>query len=62
MRRVDHDHLVDDITIEDPKAYTKPWSTRIEFLLKPKWTLGEQFCEDEENFQKLDQDAAAPAK
>jgi hypothetical protein len=62
MRRVDHDHLVDDITIEDPKAYTKPWSTRIEFLLKPKWTLGEQFCEDEESFQKLDQDAAAPAK
>jgi hypothetical protein len=62
MRRVDHDHLVDDITIEDPKAYTKPWTTRIEFILKPKWTLGEQFCEDEESFQKLDQDAAAPAK
>ena len=62
IRRMDHNHLVDDITIEDPKAYTKPWTTRIEFILKPKWTLGEQFCEDEESFQKLDQDAAAPAK
>jgi hypothetical protein len=62
FRRVDHDHLVDDITIEDPKAYSKPWTTRIEFSLRPEWTLEEQFCEDEESFQKLDKDAAAPAK
>jgi hypothetical protein len=62
FRRVDHDHLSDDITIEDAKAYTKPWTTHIEFLLRPKWTLQEQFCEDEESFQKLDKDAAAPAK
>jgi hypothetical protein len=62
IRRTDHDHLVDDITIEDQKAYTKPWTTRIEFLLKPKWTLEEQFCEDEESFQTMDKNAAAPAK
>jgi hypothetical protein len=62
IRRVDHDHLVDDITIEDPKAYTKPWTTHIEFGLRPKWTLQEQFCEDEESFKAMDQDAAAPAK
>ncbi len=62
IRRVDHDHLVDDITIEDPKAYTRPWTTQIEFLLKPKWTLEEQFCEDEESFQSMDKDAAAPKK
>ena len=62
IRRPDHDHLVDDITIDDPKAYTKPWTTRMEFLLKPKWTLAEQFCEDEQSFQSLDKNAAAPAK
>jgi hypothetical protein len=62
FRRKDQTHLDLDITIEDPKAYTKPWSTHIEFGLRPKWTLQEQFCEDEESFQKLDQDAAAPAK
>jgi hypothetical protein len=62
IRRVDHDHLVDDITIDDPKAYTKPWSTHIEFGLRPKWTLAEQFCEDEESFQTIDKDAAMPAK
>ena len=52
IRRIDHDHLTDDITIDDPKAYTKPWTAHIEFLLKPKWTLAEQFCEDEESFQQ----------
>jgi hypothetical protein len=62
FRRVDHDHLVDDITIEDPKAYTKPWTAHLPFVLKPKWTLAEQFCEDEESFQTIDKDAAAPAK
>jgi hypothetical protein len=62
IRRVDHDHLVDDITIEDPKAYTKPWTAHLPFVLKPKWTLAEQFCEDEESFQTIDKDAAAPAK
>jgi hypothetical protein len=62
IRRVDHDHLVDDITIEDPKAYTKPWTAHLPFVLKPKWTLAEQFCEDEESFQTIDKDAAAPGK
>jgi len=62
IRRMDREHLAVDITIEDPKAYTKPWSTHIEFRLKPKWTLAEQFCEDEQSFQSMDKDAAAPAK
>ena len=62
IKRVDHDHLMDDITIEDAKAYTKPWTAHIEFTLHPKWTLEEQFCEDQESFQTMDKDAAAPAK
>src|ERR1700747_2136047 len=33
--RTAHDHLVDDITIDDPKAYTKPWTARLEFKLRP---------------------------
>jgi hypothetical protein len=62
IRRVDHDHLVDDITIDDPKAYTKPWTGHQVFALQPKWTLAEAFCEDEESFQTIDENAAAPAK
>jgi hypothetical protein len=60
IRRTDHDHMVDDLTIEDPKAYAKPWSAHLMFVLKPKWTIAEAFCEDEESFAGIDQDAAAP--
>jgi hypothetical protein len=62
IRRVDHDHLVDDLTIEDPKAYTKPFTGHLTFVLKPKWTLAEAFCEDEQSFEAIDEEAAAPAK
>jgi hypothetical protein len=62
IRRVDHDHLIDDITIDDPKAYTKPWSAHLDFLLRPKWTLAEQFCEDQETFQTIENDETKPAK
>jgi hypothetical protein len=61
FRRTAHDHLVDDMTIEDPKAYTKPWTARLEFKLQP-WKLTEQFCEDAENFMGLEKKEASPEK
>jgi hypothetical protein len=62
FRRLDHNHLVDDITVEDPKAYTQPWTAHLDFVLRPTWTLGEQFCEDEESFQAFDKEAETGAK
>ena len=62
IRRVDRDHLEDTITIDDPKAYTKPWTGRIVFALKPKWTLAEEFCEDIRNFENIENQETAPAK
>jgi hypothetical protein len=62
IRRIDHDHLVNDLTIEDPKAYTKPWTAHLIFVLKPKWTLQEQFCEDEDTFEHIENDETKPAK
>jgi len=62
IRRVDHDHLEDEITIDDPKAYTKPWTGRIVFALKPKWTLAEEFCEDIQSFEKIENQEITPAK
>jgi hypothetical protein len=62
FRRTAHDHLVIDITIEDPKAYTKPWGTRLEFKLQPTWRLTEQFCEDYDTFRPLEQKETAPDK
>jgi len=62
MRRVDHNHLNIDMTIDDPKAYTKPWIAHMEFTLEPKWTVGEYFCEDQETFRTFDRNAARPQK
>jgi hypothetical protein len=62
IRRVDHDHLVDDLTIEDPKAYTKPWTAHLTYKLHPNWTLQEQFCEDQSSFENLENEETTPAK
>jgi len=61
FRRTDHNHLVDDITIDDPVAYSKPWTAHLEFKLQP-WRLTEQFCEDGENFMGLEGKEAHPGK
>jgi hypothetical protein len=61
FRRTAQDHLVDDITIDDPKAYSRPWTSRLEFKLRP-WKLTEQFCEDGESFMGLEKKEAKPEK
>ncbi len=62
IRRIDHDHLVDDLTVEDTKAYTKPFTVHLPFRLRSNWSLGEQFCEEGESFQDLGKKETAPAK
>jgi hypothetical protein len=46
MRRVDHDTLMIDITIDDPQAYTMPLKTQRKYILKPGWNIMEFICED----------------
>jgi len=47
LRRVDHDTMTLDMTIDDPKAYTKPFTVHKTFALKPKMELEENIlCED----------------
>ncbi len=53
IRRVDHDSLTIDLTIDDPKAYTKPWGGHMVFELKPTWNIGEMICEDNFTFSDL---------
>lgn len=62
IRRVDHDHLVDDLTFDDPKVYSKPWTARMTYALHAKWTLQEQFCEDENSFEDIENNELKPAK
>lgn len=46
IRRVDHDTLEDDFTIEDAKAFTKPWTAQQRYKLKPGWEIAEYVCEN----------------
>ncbi len=46
-RRVDQETLVVDVTIDDPKAYTKPWSGQKVFQLRSDWEVWEHVeCEE----------------
>jgi hypothetical protein len=53
IRRVDPKTMTDDITIEDPKAYTKPWGGQITFQSHPTWNIMEMVCEDNVNFDQF---------
>ena len=46
IRRVDHATLQIELTIDDPKAFTKTWSSQLLFQLKPGWKIDEHSCKD----------------
>jgi hypothetical protein len=47
--RKDFGHLELDITIEDPKAYAKPWSVKVPVHLLSDSDLIETYCENEKD-------------
>jgi hypothetical protein len=62
MRRIDRDFLEIAFTIDDPKAYTKPWGAKLIFESKPTWKVLEQICEDNASFAGLNEKATQPIK
>jgi hypothetical protein len=48
ITRVDADTLDYGVTIEDPKAYTAPWSGRMRFTRRSGWELIEHTCVSQE--------------
>jgi hypothetical protein len=46
LRRLNHDTLQDTLTVDDPSTYTKPWTGRLTFTLRPGWKIKEYICED----------------
>lgn len=50
FRRPTLGHLQIDFTIEDPKAYTKPWTVRIDQRLWPDQELIEFVCNENQQF------------
>jgi len=63
MRRLDHNTLEVNLTITDPKAYTKPWGGQLIFVLAPSdWAVMEDICEDNVNFIDFIKKANAGSK
>jgi hypothetical protein len=50
FRRPTLGHLQIDFTIEDPKAYTKPWTVRVDQRLLPDQELIEFICNENQQF------------
>jgi hypothetical protein len=53
FRRRDFGHLEIDITIDDPKAYTAPWTVTARFDLQPDTELIENLCDNEKDTQHM---------
>ncbi len=52
IRRPSYDHLQIDVTIEDPKAYTKPWTVRVDQRLMVDQDLIEFECNENQQFTR----------
>jgi hypothetical protein len=51
IRRVDHNTLVDDFAIDDPKTFTKTWTAQQIYDLKPDWEVQENVCEENNKYR-----------
>jgi len=61
MHRPDHDTLLIDISIDDPKTYTSPLKTQRKYILKPGWNIMEFICEDSQRvFDAFEKKVGAP--
>jgi hypothetical protein len=49
MRRVDYGHLETEVTIDDPKAYTKPWTVTVHHRIMPNTDLIEFVCQENDH-------------
>ena len=53
FRRPDVGHLEVAVTIDDPKAYTKPWSANLKMYLLPDTDLIETVCENSRGLEHM---------
>ena len=45
-RLTDAQHVAYEVTIDDPKMYTKPWKSTMVFTRKPDWEIIEYSCDE----------------
>jgi hypothetical protein len=44
--RTDANHIAYEVTIDDPKIFTKPWTNQRTFTIRPDWEIMEYSCEE----------------
>jgi hypothetical protein len=49
FHRIDFGHMTLEVTVDDPKAYTKPWTVTIPLELMPDTELIEDVCDNEKD-------------
>ena len=60
FRRKDYGHLEIDFTFDDAKAYTKPWTVTVPFILLPDTDIIENVCENEKDVKHIFFDQPRP--
>jgi hypothetical protein len=54
IRRPDYGHLEIGVTVDDPKAYTKPWTVTLHQRLALNTELVDEIClENEKSLQRM---------
>jgi hypothetical protein len=53
FRRKDFGHMDIEITIDDPKAYTRPWDVTLPLILRPDTELLEYICNENNKYFQL---------
>ena len=54
IHRMDQKTLQVDLTFDDPKSYTKPWTATMRFALHPTWHVIEDICQDNQAFESFE--------
>lgn len=49
FHRLNYGTLEIDMTFDDPKAYTRPWTVKVLHGIQPEWQLLEGFCDNEQD-------------
>jgi len=52
FRRLNYGQLQVDMTVDDPKSYTKPWTVRVDFRIRPEEELIEFVCNENQQFRR----------
>ncbi len=52
FRRLSYGQLQVDLTLDDPKAYTKPWTVRVDFRIRPEEEMIEFVCNENQQFRR----------